>query len=165
MHDEQYSVFRLLTRGNGGARAARHPSGSSQRRSNGSGYRRRLRPRSTIDLGLFGQLPLRSRSKEVRKFVPTYRNTELSPNREMPGLGSYEPNGASLAVSNRRLEQEWLLEHRKEYAGQWVALDGSALLSHGLNGLEVLNDAKAKGHFRPLLVRVQDGEDLPFGGW
>src|ERR1700682_2952467 len=148
MHDEQSSVFGLLTGGNGRSRAARHPSALSQRRSNGSGNRRRPRPRSTIDLGLFCQLPRKSRSKDVRRFFPAHRNTEFSPNseRERSGLGeSYEPMRAMLAVSERTLEQEWLREHREEYAGQWVALNGSALLSHGLNGLEVLNKAKARG--------------------
>lgn len=32
---------------------------------------------------------------------------------------------------NKLLEMQWLDEHREEYRGQWVALNGSQLVTHG----------------------------------
>ena len=34
-------------------------------------------------------------------------------------------------------EMRWLAEHRHEYGGQWVALDGDKLLASGPNAREV----------------------------
>ncbi len=52
------------------------------------------------------------------------------------------------AWSLRDLKQEhqWLKEHRHEYAGQWVALKGDQLISHGPNAKEVFAIARAAGH-------------------
>ena len=56
----------------------------------------------------------------------------------------------------------WLDEHRAEYLGQWVALDGDRLISHGTDGVLVHAQAKAAGIASPLLEHsVEDNE--PFG--
>ena len=65
----------------------------------------------------------------------------------------------------RAAELEWLRQHRAEYRGQWVALDGDVLLSHGPKAGPVLEEACRKGVPQPLLTRVPDDIDLPSGGW
>lgn len=42
-------------------------------------------------------------------------------------------------------EYRWIEEHREEYAGQWVALKGSRLISSGPNGVEVIQAARNAG--------------------
>lgn len=51
--------------------------------------------------------------------------------------------GASL---QRAREMEWLAkeENRAQYGGQWVALDGDQVLSHGEDLRQVYADAQAK---------------------
>jgi hypothetical protein len=61
-------------------------------------------------------------------------------------------------------EMRWLKEHRAEYVGQWVALDGDRLLAHGTNSREVREEARKSGVELPLVVEIE-ADDLPFGGW
>jgi predicted exporter len=65
----------------------------------------------------------------------------------------------------RILEREWLNENRAAFAGQWVALDGDELLSHGTDGRQVYVEAKAKGVKVPFVVHLEAEDELPFGGW
>jgi len=46
-------------------------------------------------------------------------------------------------------EMHWLAEHRREYANQWVALDGDRLIAAGPNHDEVWAAAKADGAALP----------------
>ena len=62
-------------------------------------------------------------------------------------------------------ELRWLAEHRDEFAGQWVALDGDRLLSHGTNAQEVYEAARKSGVELPLMVQVESSDEPPFGGW
>jgi predicted DNA-binding antitoxin AbrB/MazE fold protein len=68
-------------------------------------------------------------------------------------------------TSARVVEREWLSIHRGEYRGQWVALQGSVLLSHGPRAQAVLDEARRKGVLRPLLVSIPEDFDLPSAGW
>ena len=74
-------------------------------------------------------------------------------------LPSPQAGGARLA------EQEWIRSHGELYAGQWVALDGSELISHGPRARAVRDEARAKGVEHPLLVRLPDEPQLPYAGW
>jgi hypothetical protein len=65
----------------------------------------------------------------------------------------------------RREEQRWLLQHASQYAGEWVALNGNCLLSHGPDGRAVLSQARRAGVAIPFVVRVETPDELPFGGW
>lgn len=56
----------------------------------------------------------------------------------------------------------WLREHRVEYGGQWVALDGSRLIAHGPNAVEVHAAAKADGAYLPLITYIEPADALPF---
>lgn len=67
------------------------------------------------------------------------------------------------------LEQKWLAENREKYTGQWVALVGNHLLSHGPDAKAVYTQARQKtaelGETLPLVVLIEKEPDLPFGGW
>ncbi len=47
---------------------------------------------------------------------------------------------------------QWLAEHEAEYAGQWLALDGDCLLSHGEDPHKVRAEARAMGVETPFVV-------------
>ena len=82
-------------------------------------------------------------------------------------------NGASSDLDTeqpdplRRREYQWVKKHREQYAGQYVALFGDTLVAHGVDGREVLRQARAAGFPRALMVRIEaadephseDGED------
>src|SRR5438874_13045379 len=42
-----------------------------------------------------------------------------------------------MPVSDSKREVQWLAAHAREYAGQWVALDGDKLIAHGPDPREV----------------------------
>lgn len=65
----------------------------------------------------------------------------------------------------QRAEVEWLKQYGPQYEGQWVALEGPRLLSHGPDAAEVLKRARSQGVVSPLIVRVPHGPELPWGGW
>ena len=65
------------------------------------------------------------------------------------------------ANSGRMPEQEWLRLLGQEYRGQWVALNGEELLSHGPDARGVRDEARAKGVPTPLMVHIPDEPDLP----
>jgi len=50
-----------------------------------------------------------------------------------------------VAHSGRMPELEWLRANGREYRGQWVALNGEELLSHGSAARGVRDEARAKG--------------------
>jgi len=74
---------------------------------------------------------------------------------------------SSQRVEDSDLSQElrWLAEHREQYAGQWVALNGSELISSGADGVEVYETALRQGVLCPFLVQIGSPDELPFGGW
>ena len=84
----------------------------------------------------------------------------LSGQLETPSESHTEP------VRHRQREYAWLKEHRHEYPGEYLALDGDRLVSHGTNGRGVLDEARRAGVPLPLMVRVGENEELPYcGGW
>lgn len=59
-------------------------------------------------------------------------------------------------------ERQWLKEHCDEYAGQWVALKGGQLISHGKDHMAVYREAKAAGHPDAFFEQVEPSDALPF---
>jgi hypothetical protein len=57
-------------------------------------------------------------------------------------------------VEKYQQAMNWIREHRDEYLGQWVALDGDRLVSHGTDGKQVYAQARAAGVEVPLLEHV-----------
>jgi predicted DNA-binding antitoxin AbrB/MazE fold protein len=68
-------------------------------------------------------------------------------------------------VRSRKAEQEWLSAHGHEYVGQWVALEGDALISHGPKAVAVRDEAQQKGVERPLMVYIPKEFGEPSAGW
>lgn len=56
----------------------------------------------------------------------------------------------------------WLSQHRAEYGGQWVALDGDRLIAHGPDVKAVFALAKADGADLPLITYIEPADALPF---
>lgn len=65
---------------------------------------------------------------------------------------------------NFRRSLKWIEEHKEEFDGQWVVLDGNRLISHGKDAKTVYDQARAKGIETPFLERVK-AKILPWGGW
>jgi hypothetical protein len=59
-------------------------------------------------------------------------------------------------------DNDWIAEHRDEYAEQWVALKFGQLISHGKDLKVVCAEADAAGHPDVLLVWVEPSDALPF---
>jgi hypothetical protein len=64
-----------------------------------------------------------------------------------------------------RREYEWLRQHRHEYPGQYLAIEGDKLYAHGSDGRKTLAEARQAGAKHPVIVRVEAEDELPFGGW
>lgn len=64
-----------------------------------------------------------------------------------------------------RKAMKWIDDHREEYLGQWVALVGDRLISHGPNAKQVHEVARAAGIAVPFVVRVEPEERPFFAGW
>ena len=75
-------------------------------------------------------------------------------------------NGDELKLRNEKfqLALKWIDEHRKEYDGKFVVLDGDKLVAWGTDSKTVYAEARAKGYDSPFLKRIK-AEVLPFGGW
>jgi hypothetical protein len=88
------------------------------------------------------------------------RDVELSTSPEPYEQISKQP-GATNGASK---ELRWLEEHRHEYIGQWVALDGDRLVAHGTNAREVFQAAREAGVKVPFIEQILPTDDMPFGG-
>ncbi|MGH9838252.1 MAG: DUF5678 domain-containing protein [Blastocatellia bacterium] len=69
------------------------------------------------------------------------------------------------AAEKRRRRAVWLKEHREEYAGQYVALDGDRLVGQGPTLPDAHEQARRRGVMNPFLVRVTSENEVLFGGW
>ena len=69
------------------------------------------------------------------------------------------------ADSSRAAEQEWIRLHGADFCGEWVALQGSELISHGAKARAVRDEARAKGVASPLMVHLPDEPGRPSAGW
>jgi len=66
---------------------------------------------------------------------------------------------------DRSREMRWIKEHREEYAGQWVALDGAKLLSHGTDAHQVFAAAR-RLITSPFFAHLEPEDEAHFiGGW
>jgi hypothetical protein len=61
-------------------------------------------------------------------------------------------------------ERQWVEEHKHEYPGQWVALDGDRLIAACATHMEALDAADADGAHLPLVLRIPSPDDLPYIG-
>jgi hypothetical protein len=67
------------------------------------------------------------------------------------------------AVDDAR-ERAWIEEHRHEYTGQWVALDGGRLIAASPNQADVWAAVKDDAAKLPLVCRIPSPDELlPIG--
>ena len=59
-------------------------------------------------------------------------------------------------VPDSKREMKWLREHAREYANQWVALDGDRLMALGADANPVYAAAEADGAQLPMVTFVED---------
>jgi hypothetical protein len=70
------------------------------------------------------------------------------------------------AFNDRRREIAWTLKPDLKYLGEWVALEGDAVVAHGGDGKAVYESARAQGISSPFLFHVAEPDSTPFaGGW
>lgn len=68
-----------------------------------------------------------------------------------------------IPVPDSAREMQWIADHRREYAGQWVALDGDRLIAHGPNHDEVWAAAQADGAYLPMVTFIEDPDKIYAG--
>jgi len=142
-----------------------HPRRGRSRRAR-SNPQKRLRDKKSAAQPLAARatwvgIPTRTlqRRRELRcvSFAPAHIQ-------QTNGLSAAELKAAT-GIPARSLEQEWLKQHRAEYAGSWIALDGAHLVAQGSSARQVLDAARAEGCVLPLVVHIPSEPPLPFGGW
>lgn len=101
---------------------------------------------------------------EVKGLTPEERR-QLCDVIEREAAQSVPPPSAGAGNDRWEREQRWLDEHRDEYVGQWVALEGDRLLASGPDGRAVYETARAAGVCAPFVTRVEPRDALPFAGW
>lgn len=83
---------------------------------------------------------------------------------DVPKANDKRPRVRRVPMKDRSQEMKWIRDHRAEYAGRWVAVDGPRLIAVGDDPKTVLAEARAAGVPCPLLDHV-----LPpgpyWGGW
>lgn len=67
-------------------------------------------------------------------------------------------------MKDRTRELVWIEQHRHEYAGQWVALDGDRLIAASPIRAEISVAIKADGAELPLIDRIPSPDEPPFMG-
>ena len=97
------------------------------------------------------QLPVNDRNK-LRRMLDQGQ-PESGPSRRVAE--------AHMPESGRELK--WLTRHAREYAGQWVALDGDRLIAHSTVASEVFEAADADGARLPLVTFVEDPDKVYAG--
>lgn len=69
-----------------------------------------------------------------------------------------------MPMPDGKQELKWIAEHRREYAGQWVALDGDRLIAHRTDHSQVWAAAEADGEYLPLCIFIEEPDAPPFIG-
>jgi hypothetical protein len=91
---------------------------------------------------------------EPRQHIATQLNGRGSAHPpEVPSAGSYPAE-----QNPRDAELAWLRAHERElakqYAGQWIAVDGSELVAIAPDLLDLLQQASDKGHPHPFVTAL-----------
>jgi len=86
---------------------------------------------------------------------------ESAPAKTKPPLDRRVP---SKPMPDDTRERQWVEEHKHEYAGQWVALDGDRLIVASPIQQEVWDAISADTATPPLVLRIPSPDDLPYVG-
>ena len=112
-------------------------------------------------------LPLADRQHLQRFLQEGLQEQERQGAEPQPVARPSQPRAAETVeqqVARFRQAMKWIGEHRAEYLGQWVALEGDRLVSHGSDVLQVDAAARAAGIASPFLEQVLE-EKAFCGGW
>lgn len=105
------------------------------------------------------QLPAEERRKLLAEL--TRAEESLSPT----AIPTATPKVRSKSSFNdRRAEMRWLREHQREYAKQWVGLEGDQLIAASTDAKEVFAHMRAAGIDPPFVVYVEDPDAPPYAG-
>ncbi len=67
-------------------------------------------------------------------------------------------------IAKFKLAMKWIDDHRTEYPGQWVCLDGDQLIGAGADGVQIHHEAAAKGIEIPFVVQVVTEPEFYYSG-
>jgi len=115
-------------------------------------------------------LPLaeQARLNQLMKQRAAARSQQELKNEEPPAS---EPNGTPsqlrkpIPMPDGASERQWLAAHKREYANQWVALDGDRLIAASPNHDEVWAAAEADGAYLPLITFIEDPDHITHILW
>ena len=119
-----------------------------------------------LEAGLEAEARRRGLSRE--EFVRTVLEEKLNAGKTAsPDEPPFKPRilARNLPVKDRSREHKWIKQHRDEYDGQWVALDGDRLITSGEDLKKVAETARRLGVPDDLVIRVEPSEALPFAGF
>ncbi len=109
--------------------------------------------------------------KQLTVLNPSERQTIKAFLEEQERKDAETKNGATSDLDSeepdplRRREYQWINEHRDEYSGQYVVIEGDQLVAHGNDGRQTLADARKAGIKIPFIAHIEASDEPPFGGW
>ena len=113
-------------------------------------------------LSLIEQLPSTERARLEQLLARAKAQRQAQPENAKPPLDKRVPPAV---LPDQKAIVRWLSEHSREYAGQWVALDGDRLIANGSSREKVRRAADESGAYLPLVTRIPSPDDLPFAGF
>ncbi len=111
-----------------------------------------------------GSLPIADR-QYLRQWLQEKERRDIEHSESVETLSPLPAETVEQQMERFRKAMKWIDEHRGEYLGQWVALEGDTLISHGLDAMQVHREAKACGIAAPFLERMVEEEGTYWGGW
>lgn len=78
--------------------------------------------------------------------------------------GREKPKPLPIPVPDHEPNLRWMKEHKAEYAGRWIALDGDRLIAAGATEAEVANAAEKDGAYLPLIGYIPHPDEPTFIG-
>ena len=96
--------------------------------------------------------------KELRKALPKLRARSGAPARQRSRVFRFT------RPTDRSREFQWLADHRRGFAGKWVALDGYRLIASGDHAKDVFAAAR-RSRRSPLIHYIEPWDAPLFGGW
>lgn len=94
---------------------------------------------------------------KLRRWMQTHQQATLRGKEQL----SEQTN---LEVAKFKLAMKWIADHRQDYLGQWVCLEGDQLISSGADGVQVHHEAKAQGVEIPFVVHVVSEPEFYYSG-
>ncbi len=77
-------------------------------------------------------------------------------------LNPEPPAPKPVALGHRSRELDWCRTHAevlRQFAGQWLVLEGEEIVAHGNDPLQVVAEARAKGIQVPYIFFVEESEN------